>query len=175
MLCLVNVGTPYWGYRQWPLGPTSREVRAYWWGQIFYCSYSHKARPGAMVVGNSGPSHAPSSNSLQRGARVECAASAAPTDYMAQLDWGVVRQNVPLQLPGCRAASLTMGPTRGAVFPTAFRLRYPAAPDSSSATLMPELEAKFQPMIERIAFLAREGLTSLMVLHDFLSRRLAPL
>ena len=40
---------------------------------------------------------------------------------------------------------------------------------------MPELEAEFQPVIWRIAFLAREGLTSLMVLHDFLSRRLAPL
>jgi hypothetical protein len=39
----------------------------------------------------------------------------------------------------------------------------------------PGLESGFDPMLDRIQYLAESGLTSLMVLHDFLSRRLAPL
>jgi hypothetical protein len=37
------------------------------------------------------------------------------------------------------------------------------------------LESGFDPMLDRIQYLAERGLTSLMVLHDFLLRRLAPL
>jgi hypothetical protein len=37
------------------------------------------------------------------------------------------------------------------------------------------LESGFDPVLDRIQHLAENGLTSLMVLHDFLSRRLAPL
>jgi hypothetical protein len=37
------------------------------------------------------------------------------------------------------------------------------------------LESGFDPVLDRIQYLAESGLTSLMVLHDFLSRRLAPL
>ena len=47
--------------------------------------------------------------------------------------------------------------------------------DRSDWETLLELEPEFQPVIERIAFLAREGLTSLMVLHDFLSHHLVPL
>jgi hypothetical protein len=39
----------------------------------------------------------------------------------------------------------------------------------------PGLKSGFDPMLDRIQYLAERGLTSLMVLHDFLSRRLAPL
>jgi hypothetical protein len=39
----------------------------------------------------------------------------------------------------------------------------------------PGLESAFDPVLDRIQYLAESGLTSLMVLHDFLSRRLAPL
>jgi hypothetical protein len=39
----------------------------------------------------------------------------------------------------------------------------------------PGLESRFDPVLDRIQYLAESGLTSLMVLHDFLSRRLAPL
>jgi hypothetical protein len=39
----------------------------------------------------------------------------------------------------------------------------------------PGLEPGFDPVLDRIQYLAKSGLTSLMVLHDFLSRRLAPL
>jgi hypothetical protein len=39
----------------------------------------------------------------------------------------------------------------------------------------PDLESRFDPVLDRIQYLAESGLTSLMVLHDFLSRRLAPL
>jgi hypothetical protein len=39
----------------------------------------------------------------------------------------------------------------------------------------PGLESGFDPVLDRIQYLAESGLTSLMVLHDFLSRRLAPL
>jgi hypothetical protein len=39
----------------------------------------------------------------------------------------------------------------------------------------PGLESGFDPMLDRIQYLVESGLTSLMVLHDFLSRRLAPL
>jgi hypothetical protein len=39
----------------------------------------------------------------------------------------------------------------------------------------PSLESGFDPMLDQIQYLAVSGLTSLMVLHDFLSRRLAPL
>jgi hypothetical protein len=39
----------------------------------------------------------------------------------------------------------------------------------------PGLESGFDPVLDRIQYLAESGLTSLMVMHDFLSRRLAPL
>jgi hypothetical protein len=39
----------------------------------------------------------------------------------------------------------------------------------------PGLEPGFDPVLDRIQYLAESGLTSLMVLHDFLSWRLAPL
>jgi hypothetical protein len=37
------------------------------------------------------------------------------------------------------------------------------------------LKSGFDPVLDRIQYLVESGLTSLMVLHDFLSRRLAPL
>jgi hypothetical protein len=37
------------------------------------------------------------------------------------------------------------------------------------------LEPGFGPVLDRIQYLAENGLTSLMVQHDFLSKRLAPL
>jgi hypothetical protein len=39
----------------------------------------------------------------------------------------------------------------------------------------PGLEPGFDPMLDRIQYLAENGLTSLMELHNFLSKRLAPL
>jgi hypothetical protein len=39
----------------------------------------------------------------------------------------------------------------------------------------PSLEPSFDPVLDRIQYLAENGLTSLMVLHDFLSKRLVPL
>jgi hypothetical protein len=39
----------------------------------------------------------------------------------------------------------------------------------------PGLEPSFNPVLDRIQYLAENGLTSLMVLHDFLSKRLTPL
>jgi hypothetical protein len=39
----------------------------------------------------------------------------------------------------------------------------------------PGMEPGFDPVMDRIQYLAESGLTSLMVLHDFLSRRLVPL
>jgi hypothetical protein len=39
----------------------------------------------------------------------------------------------------------------------------------------PDLELGFNPVLDWIQYLAKNGLTSLMVLHDFLSKRLAPL
>jgi hypothetical protein len=39
----------------------------------------------------------------------------------------------------------------------------------------PSLEPGFDPVLDRIQYLAENGLTSLMVLHDFLSKCLAPL
>jgi hypothetical protein len=39
----------------------------------------------------------------------------------------------------------------------------------------PTLEPGFDPVLDRIQYLAENGLTSLMVLHDFLSKCLAPL
>jgi hypothetical protein len=39
----------------------------------------------------------------------------------------------------------------------------------------PSLESGFDPVLDQIQYLAESGLTSLMVLHDFLSERLTPL
>jgi hypothetical protein len=39
----------------------------------------------------------------------------------------------------------------------------------------PGLESGFDLVLDQIQYLAESGLTSLMVLHDFLSRRLTPL
>jgi hypothetical protein len=38
----------------------------------------------------------------------------------------------------------------------------------------PSLELGFDPVLDRIQYLADNGLTSLMVLHDFLTKCLAP-
>jgi hypothetical protein len=39
----------------------------------------------------------------------------------------------------------------------------------------PGLKPSFDPVLDRIQYLVENGLTSLMVLHDFLSKRIAPL
>jgi hypothetical protein len=39
----------------------------------------------------------------------------------------------------------------------------------------PGLEPGFDPVLDRIQYLTENDLTSLMVLHDFLSKRLTPL
>jgi hypothetical protein len=39
----------------------------------------------------------------------------------------------------------------------------------------PGLELGFDPVLDRIQYLAENGLTSLMVLHDFLLKHLTPL
>jgi hypothetical protein len=39
----------------------------------------------------------------------------------------------------------------------------------------PGLEPGFNPVLDQIQYLAKNGLTSLMVLHNFLSKRLTPL
>jgi hypothetical protein len=39
----------------------------------------------------------------------------------------------------------------------------------------PSLESGFDPVLDLICYLAENGLTLLMVLHDFLSKRLVPL
>jgi hypothetical protein len=39
----------------------------------------------------------------------------------------------------------------------------------------PSLEPGFDPVLDQIQYLAKNGLTSLMVLHDFLLKHLAPL
>jgi hypothetical protein len=39
----------------------------------------------------------------------------------------------------------------------------------------PDLELGFNPVLDQIRYLAEIHLTSLMVLHDFLSKRIAPL
>jgi hypothetical protein len=40
---------------------------------------------------------------------------------------------------------------------------------------LPRLQSAFEPVIERIRFLAGHGLSLMIVLSDFLSRRIAPL
>jgi hypothetical protein len=58
------------------------------------------------------------------------------------------------------------------------RLALPAgAPtlDRTERVKDPGLESGFNPVLDRIQHLAENGLTLLMVLHDFLSRCLAPL
>jgi hypothetical protein len=39
---------------------------------------------------------------------------------------------------------------------------------------VPERQSAYNPMLKRIQFLAEQGLTSLMMLFDFLSRRITP-
>jgi hypothetical protein len=58
------------------------------------------------------------------------------------------------------------------------RLVLPIAMPTGSRDLweeLPQREAAFDPVIERIRFLAGHGLSSMMVLSDFLSRCIAPL
>jgi hypothetical protein len=38
-----------------------------------------------------------------------------------------------------------------------------------------DLQRAYNPMLQWIQFLAKKGLTSMIVLHDFLSKRIAPL
>jgi hypothetical protein len=38
-----------------------------------------------------------------------------------------------------------------------------------------DLQRDYSPVVKRIRFLAEKGLTSMMVLHDFSSKRIAPL
>jgi hypothetical protein len=40
---------------------------------------------------------------------------------------------------------------------------------------VPTLQSGYHPMLKRILFLAENGFTSMMVLFDFLSKRIAPL
>jgi hypothetical protein len=40
---------------------------------------------------------------------------------------------------------------------------------------VPDLQPEYRPMKRRIRFLAEKGLTSMMVLHDFMSKRIIPL
>jgi hypothetical protein len=40
---------------------------------------------------------------------------------------------------------------------------------------VPDLQQTYNPMVKRIQFLAEDGLTSMMVLFNFLSKRIAPL
>jgi hypothetical protein len=47
--------------------------------------------------------------------------------------------------------------------------------DSTEWGKDPGLEPGFNPVPDRIQYLTENGLTSLMVLHDFLSKHLAPL
>jgi hypothetical protein len=47
--------------------------------------------------------------------------------------------------------------------------------DSTEWGKDPGLESGFNPVLDQIQYLAKNGLTSLMVLHDFLSKHLAPL
>jgi hypothetical protein len=39
----------------------------------------------------------------------------------------------------------------------------------------PNLQPAYNPMLDRICFLAEKGLTSMMVLHDYLSKHIVPL
>jgi hypothetical protein len=43
------------------------------------------------------------------------------------------------------------------------------------APMAPGLEPAFNPVLGRIQILAESGLSSMMVLHDFLSKRITPL
>jgi hypothetical protein len=40
---------------------------------------------------------------------------------------------------------------------------------------VPDLQSEYRPVKRRIRFLAEKGLTSMMVLHDFLSKCITPL
>jgi hypothetical protein len=51
-----------------------------------------------------------------------------------------------------------------------------AAPSNRSRwEKVPDLQSEYHPMKRRIWFLAKKGLTSMMVLHDFVSKHIAPL
>jgi hypothetical protein len=47
--------------------------------------------------------------------------------------------------------------------------------DGAEWVIDPGLESRFDPMLERNWYLAGNGLSSVMVLHDFLSKRIASL
>jgi hypothetical protein len=58
------------------------------------------------------------------------------------------------------------------------RLTLPAAAPTLDCTEWvkdPGLESGFDPVLDQIQYLAENGLTSQMVLHDFLSKCLVPL
>jgi hypothetical protein len=62
--------------------------------------------------------------------------------------------------------------------PAAHRLALPVGGPTLDRTEWggnPGLEPGFDPVLDRIQYLVENGLTSLMVLHDFLSKRLTPL
>jgi hypothetical protein len=51
-----------------------------------------------------------------------------------------------------------------------------AAPSNRSRwEKVPDLQPEYYPVKRRIWFLAEKGLTSMMVLHDFVLKRIAPL
>jgi hypothetical protein len=45
----------------------------------------------------------------------------------------------------------------------------------SDSEKVPDLQRAYNPVLQRIQFLAEKGLTSMIVLHDFMSKRIAPL
>jgi hypothetical protein len=58
------------------------------------------------------------------------------------------------------------------------RLELPTSAPTGKSDLwekVPNLQRVYDPMLKRIKFLVGKGLTSMMVLFDFLSRRIAPL
>jgi hypothetical protein len=58
------------------------------------------------------------------------------------------------------------------------RLALPTSEPTGRCSLwekIPDLQSAYDPMLRRIEFLAEKGMTSLMVLSNFLSRCIAPL
>jgi hypothetical protein len=58
------------------------------------------------------------------------------------------------------------------------QLELPTAAPTGSRTdweEAPDMQRAYNPVVQRIQFLAEKGLMSMMVLHDFLSKRITPL
>ena len=50
-----------------------------------------------------------------------------------------------------------------------------AEPQKATWEVLPQMDARMAPVLERIKFLRQAGLTSVMVVADYLRRHLAPL